>query len=96
MKCKTSNCGNTTDFQQPFCLSCSNPTPAPSARTYSSEHYKGKGMEAIDVIEAFNLGRNLANVVKYVLRADHKGQRDSDLEKAINYLWRERYGTWRP
>lgn len=53
-------------------------------------------MEAIDVIEAFNLCHNLANVVKYVLRANHKGQRDSDLEKAINYLWRERYGTWGP
>ncbi len=66
--------------------------------TYSSSHYTSKreGLEAIDVIEAFDLNRNLANVCKYILRCNHKGQRDSDLEKAINYLWRERYGTWLP
>ncbi len=65
---------------------------------YSSSHYvsKREGLEAIDVIEAFDLNRNLANVCKYILRCNHKGQRDSDLEKAINYLWRERYGTWLP
>lgn len=70
---------------------------APS-KPYSSSHYTSKreGLEAIDVIEAFDLNRNLANVCKYILRCNHKGQRDSDLEKAINYLWRERYGTWLP
>lgn len=56
----------------------------------------GKVLEAIDVIEAWDLNRNLAQVVAYVLRADRKGQRDRDLEKAIDYLWRERYGTWAP
>ncbi len=68
------------------------------AKPYSSSHYvsKREGLEAIDVIEAFDLNRNLANVCKYILRCNHKGQRDSDLEKAINYLWRERYGTWLP
>lgn len=62
----------------------------------SQEHYKNDTIEAIDVIEAYKLSYNLCNVLKYVLRADRKGQRDSDLEKAINYLWRERYGTWLP
>lgn len=51
-------------------------------------------LEAIHVIEAFDLPRNLANVAKYTLRADRKGQREADLEKIINYAWRERYGTW--
>jgi len=53
------------------------------------EHYKGKTMEAIDVIEDFDLGYNLGNVVKYVLRADHKGKRLEDLKKAAWYLNRE-------
>jgi len=63
-----------------------------------SEHYKSKlsEIEAIDVIEAFDLPRNLANVCKYILRAGKKDSRERDLEKAIDYLWRERYGEWCP
>jgi hypothetical protein len=35
-------------------------------------HYRSRGMEAIDVIDAFGLNFNLGNVIKYVLRADRK------------------------
>jgi len=56
----------------------------------------GKELEAIDVIESFDLPRNLANVCKYILRAGKKDSRERDLEKAIDYLWRERYGCWSP
>jgi hypothetical protein len=52
-------------------------------------HYKYGGIETIDFIEAKELGYNLGNVVKYVTRADHKGNRKQDLEKAIWYLQRE-------
>ncbi len=53
-------------------------------------HYVGiGGMEAIDVIDAFKLNNNLANVVKYVLRCDNKGMRKTDLKKAMWYLRRE-------
>jgi hypothetical protein len=52
-------------------------------------HYQSGKMEAIDVIEAFGLGFNLGNVVKYVLRAGKKGDRREDLEKAKWYLDRE-------
>jgi len=56
----------------------------------SPPHYTGEnGMEAIDVIEAFDLGFNLGNVVKYVLRAGKKGDRTEDLKKAAWYLNRE-------
>jgi hypothetical protein len=57
----------------------------------SPEHYQSdKGMEAIDVIEAFNLNFNLGNVVKYVLRAGKKdGQGKDDLMKALWYLERQ-------
>ena len=53
-------------------------------------HYKRNNIEAITVIEAFELGFNLGNVVKYVLRAGHKTRaRITDLEKAEWYIRRE-------
>lgn len=45
------------------------------------------GIEVIDVTE--HMGFCLGNVVKYVLRADHKGEPIQDLEKAAWYLARE-------
>ena len=50
------------------------------------EHYKTGGIETIDFIEAKNLGYHLGNVVKYITRADHKGNRKEDLLKAQWYL----------
>lgn len=52
-------------------------------------HYKGKGLECIQVIEAFELGFCLGNAIKYILRAGKKGRKDEDLKKAIWYLNRE-------
>jgi hypothetical protein len=52
-------------------------------------HYKVGGIETIDFIEAKKLNYNLGNVVKYLTRADHKGNRDEDLQKALWYLNRE-------
>jgi hypothetical protein len=51
-------------------------------------HYKVGGIETIDFIEAKNLGYNLGNVVKYVSRADLKGNKLEDLQKAKWYLER--------
>lgn len=50
-------------------------------------HYKWMPVEAIDVTEHLNFC--LGNVVKYVLRADHKGKPLEDLRKAAWYLARE-------
>lgn len=52
-------------------------------------HYKVGGIETIDFIEAKKLSYNLGNVVKYITRADHKGNRKEDLLKAQWYLNRE-------
>lgn len=52
-------------------------------------HYNQGSFEVIDVIEDWSLGFNLGNVVKYVARADHKGNALQDLEKAMFYLKRE-------
>ena len=49
-------------------------------------HYKVGGIETINFIEAKGLDYNLGNVVKYVTRSDHKGNRKEDLEKAKWYL----------
>lgn len=56
-------------------------------------HYRAGGVEAIDVIEAFGLGFNLGNAVKYVLRHRSKGSALEDLRKARWYLDRE-IATW--
>ena len=53
-------------------------------------HYKSGGLEAIDVIEAFDLDFCLGNTVKYVLRAGRKSGESTlrDLKKAEWYLKR--------
>lgn len=54
-------------------------------------HYGGEDnpYEAIKVIEAWQMGFNLGNVIKYLSRADLKGAPIEDLEKASWYLSRE-------
>lgn len=49
-------------------------------------HYKTGGIETIDFIEAKGLDYHLGNVVKYITRADHKGNKLEDLKKAQWYL----------
>ena len=51
-------------------------------------HYKVGGIETIDFIEAKGLDYNLGNVVKYVTRSEHKGNKKEDLLKAQWYLTR--------
>lgn len=53
-------------------------------------HYGGDTVyETIKVIEAWELGFNLGNCVKYISRAGHKGDTREDLMKARWYLDRE-------
>jgi len=53
------------------------------------QHYTFGAVEVIDAIEAWQLGFHLGNVVKYVVRAAHKGHYLEDLRKARWYLERE-------
>lgn len=56
------------------------------------QHYGGEDdpYEAIKVIEAWKLGFNLGNCVKYIRRAGRKTSESiEDLEKAVWYLNRE-------
>lgn len=52
-------------------------------------HYKShpSGIEVIEITEHMNF--TLGNVVKYVLRSEHKGNQLEDLKKARWYLDRE-------
>ena len=52
-------------------------------------HYTHSKFETWDVIDAWGLGYNLGNVVKYISRADHKASKLEDLKKAKAYLSRE-------
>ena len=54
-------------------------------------HYGGEDnpYEAIKVIEDWDLGFNLGNAVKYIARADKKGNKLQDLEKSSWYINRE-------
>lgn len=53
------------------------------------DHYQGAKTEVIDIIEDYNLGFSLGNAIKYILRADKKGNKKQDLEKALWYINRE-------
>ena len=55
-----------------------------------NKHYKNAdNIEAIDLIQAYNLNFNLGNAIKYVARFNYKGDKISDLRKAIWYLKKE-------
>lgn len=60
-----------------------------SERVDRPKHYTRhpSGVECITITEHMNF--NLGNVIKYVWRADEKGERIEDLKKAAWYLNRE-------
>ena len=67
----------------------SKPIERPNSMVNHPKHYNMGKYEVIDVIEDFGLNFNLGNVIKYIARAEHKGNRQQDLEKALFYLERE-------
>jgi len=65
---------------------CAKPEEPKSDPVNHPAHYKVGGIETIDFIEAKALGYHLGNAVKYITRADHKGNRLQDLQKAKWYI----------
>jgi len=53
------------------------------------KHYNVEGFEVIDIIEAFNLNFAMGSALKYLLRAERKGNKVQDLQKAIWCIQRE-------
>ena len=83
--------------------------PAGGARKTSMQdacdpdHYKGMGVEVIDILEDFvsqpsTLSQKqrlcVAQALRYLLRAGRKGIADIDLQKAENYIHRALTGKW--
>jgi hypothetical protein len=65
------------------------PEPTKVELVNSPLHYQGNRFEVIDIIDDFNLSFNTGNAIKYILRADKKGNQKQDLLKAIWYLEHE-------
>ena len=65
------------------------PEPVKVDLVNSPLHYQGNRFEVIDIIDDFNLSFNTGNAIKYILRADKKGNQKQDLLKAIWYLEHE-------
>jgi hypothetical protein len=65
------------------------PEPVKVDLVNSPFHYQGNKFEVIDIIDDFNLSFNTGNAIKYILRADKKGNQKQDLLKAIWYLEHE-------
>ena len=49
-------------------------------------HYLEGGIQPIDFINSNNLNYNLGCVIKYITRCNHKGTKQEDLQKAIDYI----------
>jgi len=58
--------------------------------TNPSHYVAGRKYEPWDVIDDWKLNYFLGNAIKYIARADRKGNKMQDLEKAIQYIQKER------
>ena len=61
--------------------------------TSHPSHYTQGSIEVWDFIRDQNLNYHLGNAIKYICRADYKGSRTQDLQKAIHYLENELFNT---
>jgi len=61
----------------------------PDEKVNHPSHYNKGKIEVIEAIEDWGLGFSLGNAVKYIARAEHKGNPIEDLEKAAWYIRRE-------
>ncbi len=69
------------------------PTKEKKIDAINPGYYKSRGLEAIDIIEAYDLNFCVGNAIKYILRAGKKSNnKTEDLNKAIWYLQREVQG----
>ena len=57
------------------------------------DHYKGTTIQAIDVIQGWDLPFELGSVVKYIARLGKKDDPKKEIDKAIHYLelYKERF-----
>lgn len=67
---------------------------------YEPQHYKSGDVETIEIIEQITKDYTAeesylaGNVIKYLARANHKGNKEDDLLKMANYAHRLAHGEW--
>ena len=52
-------------------------------------HYRKHQLQVDDVVTEWDLNFRLGNAVKYLIRCNHKGTKNSDLAKAVWYIVKE-------
>jgi hypothetical protein len=57
-----------------------------SDAVFRPQHFTRLFPEPVTVINAWNMGFNLGNAVKYIARAGHKDDLEQDLRKAMRYI----------
>lgn len=77
--------GNECDYKEGYCVAFEEPK---QEAVNHPTHYN-KGIEAIDIIESWELNFSLGNAIKYILRAPYKSNALEDLEKSVWYINRE-------
>lgn len=60
--------------------------------TKNNDHYVKGAMQAVEFMQTFMskeefIGFLKGNVIKYIARANYKGQKEADFEKARTYSW---------
>jgi hypothetical protein len=80
---------NNTEITYSDFIASLQPTEQQPDMVNHPKHYNVDGYEVIDIIDAFKLNFNMGNALKYLLRADRKGNKEQDINKAIWYLQRE-------
>ena len=86
------NCDNCKNYNTYFdCSQCSDfdEWEEKEDLIHKPLHYTYSKYEPIDVIKEWNLDFDLGNVVKYIARCEHKGNKPQDLNKALEYLQHE-------
>ena len=86
------NCDNCKNYNTYFdCSQCSDfdEWEEKEDLIHNPSHYTYSKHEPIEVIKAWNLNFDLGNVVKYIARCEHKGNKLLDLNKALEYLQHE-------
>ena len=86
------NCDNCKNYNTYFdCSQCSDfdEWEEKEDLIHKPLHYTYSKYEPIEVIKAWNLNFDLGNVVKYIARCEHKGNKLLDLNKALEYLQHE-------
>jgi hypothetical protein len=86
------DCGNTVRDSDGFCLDCKRPNVAEATEVDIVNHpphctSRPSGVDCITAPE--HMGFNLGNALKYIWRADLKGDAITDLFKARWYIERE-------